>query len=54
MIRVSMEIQNWLCTLLYHEVFHAMLDQAGLGGGGLDEELRCGEFFGTAQLSIRA
>ena len=30
--------------LMFHEVFHAMLDQAGLGGGGLDEELHAASF----------
>ena len=29
-------------SVAYHEVMHAMLDQAGLGGGGLEEELEAG------------
>lgn len=30
----------------YHEAMHAILDQAGLGGGGLEEELEAG-FLGS-------
>jgi hypothetical protein len=33
-------------AIAYHESIHAMLDQAGLGGGGLEEELEAG-FLGS-------
>lgn len=33
-------------SIAYHEVMHAILDQAGLGGGGLAEELEAG-FLGS-------
>lgn len=33
-------------SVAYHEVMHAMLDQAGLGGGGFEEELEAG-FLGS-------
>lgn len=35
--------------LAYHEVFHALLDQAGLGGGGLDEEAHAASFGSSAK-----
>lgn len=33
-------------SIAYHEAMHAMLDQAGLGGGGFEEELEAG-FLGS-------